>query len=125
MKQPDRSRLLRARDFIWEYYAENVTLDELATITGLSRFHLLRAFAAEFGMPPHTYLNQVRLAKARKLIAAGIPLANVAAEAGFADQSHFTRHFRKTYSVTPAEYAGREQKRSLMKTIAPTYLTSR
>ena len=125
VKQPDRSRLLRARDFIWEYYAENVTLDELATITGLSRFHLLRAFAAEFGMPPHTYLNQVRLAKARKLIAAGIPLANVAAEAGFADQSHFTRHFRKTYSVTPAEYAGREQKRSLMKTIAPTYLTSR
>ena len=51
LKRPDRLSLLRARDFIWEYYAENISLDELATITRLSRFHLVRAFAAEFGMP--------------------------------------------------------------------------
>jgi AraC-like DNA-binding protein len=121
-KQPDRLCLSRARDFIWAYYAENITLDELATVTGLSRFHLVRAFAREFGMPPHTYLNQVRLAKAKKLITAGIPLASVAVEAGFADQSHFTRHFTKTYGVTPAEYAGKGQKRSSIKLIAPEYL---
>ena len=111
LKRPDRLSLLRARDFISQYYSENITLDELATVTGLNRFHLVRAFAAEFGMPPHAYLNQVRLAKAKKLIAQGIPLATVAAESGFADQSHFTRHFKKTYSVTPAEYAGKERKR--------------
>jgi AraC-like DNA-binding protein len=122
LKRPDRLSLLRARDFIWEYYTENITLDELATVTGLSRFHLVRAFAAEFGMPPHAYLNQVRLAKAKKFIAAGIPLAAVAAEMGFADQSHFTRHFKKAYGVTPAEYAGKERKRSSIKMIAPEYL---
>jgi AraC-like DNA-binding protein len=103
-QQHHRLCLLRARDFIWEYYTENLTLDELVTVTGLSRFHLVRAFAAEFGMPPHAYLNQVRLAKAKKSITAGIPLAMVAAEVGFADQSHFTRHFIKTYGVTPARY---------------------
>jgi AraC-like DNA-binding protein len=122
LKQPNRLCLLRARDFIWQYYDENITLDELATVTRLSRFHMVRAFAAEFGMPPHAYLNRVRLAKAKKRIAAGIPLANVAAEAGFADQSHFTRHFLKTYGVTPAEYAGKERNRSSTMMIAPTCL---
>jgi len=122
LKQPNRLHLLRARDFIWEYYVENITLDELATVTGLSRFHLVRAFAAEFGLPPHAYLNQVRLAKAKNLIASGIPLALVAVEMGFADQSHFTRHFLKTYGVTPAEYAGKKLNRSSMKMIATKYL---
>ena len=98
---------------------ENITLDELATVTGLSRFHVVRAFAAEFGMPPHTYLIQVRLAKAKKLLASRIPLAIVAVEVGFADQSHFTRHFMRTYGVTPAEYAGKKRKRSSIKMIAP------
>jgi AraC-like DNA-binding protein len=122
LKQPDRLCLSRAKDFIWEYYTENITLDELAALTGLSRFHLVRAFAAEFGMPPHAYLNHVRLAKAKKLITAGISLAIVAAEVGFADQSHFTRHFTKTYGVTPGEYAGTQRKRSSIKMIALKYL---
>ena len=122
LKQPERLCLLRARDFIWEYYPENITLEGLATVTGLSRFHLARAFAREFGIPPHMYLNRVRLAKAKKLITDGIPLAIVAVEAGFADQSHFTRHFLKTYGVTPAQYAGKERKRSSIKMIALKYL---
>jgi AraC-like DNA-binding protein len=109
LKQHHRLCLLRARDFIWAYYTENITLDELATVTRLSRFHLVRAFAREFGMPPHMYLNHVRLAQSKKLIAAGIPLAVVAAEVGFADQSHFTRHFIKTYGVTPARYRKTER----------------
>jgi len=61
-------------------------------------------------MPPHAYLNQVRLAKAKRLITEGMPLAIVAVEVGFADQSHFTRHFLKTYGVTPSEYAGKGTK---------------
>ena len=68
------------------------------------------------------YLNRVRLAKAKKLITDGIPLAIVAVEVGFADQSHFTRHFLKTYGVTPGEYVEKERKRSSMKMIAPKYL---
>ena len=122
LRQNNRVHLFRARDFIWEYYAENITLDELQTLTGLSRFHLLRAFANEFGMPPHTYLNLVRLAKAKKFIAEGIPLAIVAAEVGFADQSHLTRHFTKTYGLTPATYAGQKRRRSSVKTFAADYL---
>jgi AraC-like DNA-binding protein len=125
LKQPDRLCLSRAKDFIWQYYTENITLDELAALTGLSRFHLVRAFAAEFGMPPHTYLNHVRLAQAKKLIAAGIPLAIVAAETGFADQSHFTRHFLKTYGVTPAQYAGKGTKAFLNKDERAGVLTDR
>jgi AraC-like DNA-binding protein len=122
LRQSNRLHLFRARDFIWEYYAENITLDELHTLTGLSRFHLLRAFAKEFGVPPHTYLDLVRLAKARKFIAKGIPLAIVAAEVGFADQSHLNRHFVKTYGITPATYAGNKRKRSSINYVAPEYL---
>ena len=71
------------------------------------------------------YLNRVRLAKAKKLITEGIPLAIVAAETGFADQSHFTRHFIQTYGVTPAKCAGKERKFSSIKMIAPEYLRTK
>lgn len=94
----------RVRDYLTEHYAEAVTLDELAAIAGLSPFHLLRTFSAAVGMPPHVYLTQVRVGRAKALLAAGLPIAEVATLTGFVDQSHLTRHFKRTVGVAPGQY---------------------
>jgi len=73
----------------------------LAAAVGLSVDRLTRAFRAAHGLPPHAWHLQHRLARARGLILSGMPLAQVAAATGFADQPHLTRHFRRTYGVTP------------------------
>ena len=80
------------------------TLAELAALSGVSRFQLLRGFARTVGVTPHAYLIQQRVRLARRLLAAGRRPAEVAAEAGFADQSHLTRAFRRQLGVTPARY---------------------
>ncbi|WP_133646953.1 AraC family transcriptional regulator [Paraburkholderia flava] len=99
----------RARARIDDEPAAALTLAELAAEAGMSRFQLLRAFARETGLPPHAYQLQQRVRLARRLIASriepGLGLANVAAAAGFADQSHMTRAFVRLFGVTPAAYA--------------------
>lgn len=80
------------------------TLAELAALSGVSRFQLLRSFARETGVTPHAYLLQRRVRLARQLLIAGCGLAEAALEAGFADQSHMTRAFRRQFGVTPARY---------------------
>ncbi len=80
------------------------TLAELAALSGVSRFQLLRGFARETGTTPHAYLLQRRVRLARQLLAAGHSPAQAALEAGFADQSHMTRAFRRQFGVTPARY---------------------
>ncbi|HEX7682611.1 MAG TPA: AraC family transcriptional regulator [Trinickia sp.] len=85
---------------------DSITLADLAAEAGLSRFQFLRGFARETGLPPHAYLIQRRIALARRLIERGASLAEAAAGAGFADQSHMTRAFARTLGVTPAQYAG-------------------
>lgn len=94
----------RARDRLDSDPSTPVTLDELAGECSLSRYQLLRAFARAFGLPPHAYLLQRRLARARQLIRARTPLAEVAAAAGFSDQSHLTRCFVRQFGVTPGRY---------------------
>lgn len=97
-------RLLRARTMIDDDPARNLSLQDLATEAGLSRFQTLRAFQALTGLTPHAYLMQRRMSLARRRISQGISLADVAAEAGYADQSHMTREFRRRYGLTPAAY---------------------
>jgi AraC-like DNA-binding protein len=99
-----RASLLRARDFIREHFSRAVGLEELAAVSELSRFHLVRAFTHAFGLPPHAYQISIQIAKARSLLSAGARPAEVAAETGFADQSHLTRHFRALFHTTPGEY---------------------
>ena len=80
-------------------------LAELAAMTGLSQFALLRAFRAETGLPPHAYLNQLRVRRARKHCSTGgITPADVAFDTGFADQAHLTRHFKRVVGVPPGAY---------------------
>jgi AraC-like DNA-binding protein len=95
----------RARAYIDDDPCVPVTLAALAREAGLSRFQFLRGFARDTGLPPHAYLIQRRLALARHLIEQGTPLADAAAHAGFADQSHMTRAFVHAFGVTPAQYA--------------------
>ena len=93
------------RQYIEEHFAESVTLNALAEYVSLSPYYLLRAFRAEVGMPPYAYLESVRIRHTQRLIKAGGPLADVAAEVGFSSQSHMTRQFKKIIGVTPGQYA--------------------
>jgi AraC-like DNA-binding protein len=100
-----RKSVERARRHLLEHFDEPVTLAELVTLTGLSRFHLTRAFAQQVGVPPHKYQTLVRVQHAATLLRRGTPPHIAAAEVGFADQSHLTRCFRRLWRVTPALYA--------------------
>jgi AraC-like DNA-binding protein len=97
--------VLRVRDHLREHAVSNLTLEELAAVAGLSKFYLVRAFHHAFGLTPHSYQMQLRLARARRLIAEGRPLSHVTYDAGFADQSHLTRRFAAFYGLTPARFA--------------------
>jgi AraC-like DNA-binding protein len=92
------------RELLPERLADAPSLAELAALTGLSQFALLRAFRRETGMPPHAYLNQLRVRRARVLLDSGVAPADVAAQTGFADQAHLTRHFKRMVGVPPAAY---------------------
>ncbi|CJL20454.1 AraC family transcriptional regulator [Streptococcus pneumoniae] len=98
---------LRARDYLHAHMEQDLRLDELAWASGVDRFRLSRAFKAAFGIAPHAYLVQLRLARARQLLASGQPPARVAMTLGFADQSHMGRWFRRAYGLTPAHYRRR------------------
>jgi AraC-like DNA-binding protein len=84
--------------------ASPVSLAELADLSGVSRFQLLRGFAREVGATPHAYLVQQRVRLARQFLAAGQPIVDAAINAGFADQSHMTRAFVRQFGVTPGRY---------------------
>lgn len=94
----------RVRDLLHEHMSANIGLDELVEMTGIDRFRLTRLFQRAFGTSPHAYLVRLRLRAARRLLAAGHTPAQVAAEVGFADQSHLGRWFRRAYRMTPATY---------------------
>ena len=97
----------QARDYLHEHVYEDIGLNDLAGVCGVDRFRLTRAFKAAFGLAPHAYLIQLRLAKARHLLARGETPAQVASVLGFADQSHLGRWFRRAYRLTPALYRKR------------------
>lgn len=94
----------RARDYLHDHIDTDIGLDDLAAASGVDRYRLTRAFKAAFGLAPHAYLVQLRLARARHLLARGATPADVAMALGFADQSHLGRWFRRAYGLTPAHY---------------------
>lgn len=102
---PQVARL--ARDYLHTHLTEDVNLSDLANLTGVDRFRLNRAFKAAFGLAPHAYLVQLRLAQARRQLAAGEAPTQVAMDLGFADQSHLGRWFKRAYGLTPAVYRQR------------------
>lgn len=77
---------------------------DLARVAGVSRAHFSRRFKAAAGLSPYAYLNLLRIEQAKRLLAAGAPIADTALEVGFVDQSHFARTFRRFSGATPAQY---------------------
>jgi AraC-like DNA-binding protein len=98
------ARLARARELLEDRAADTLTLDELAAAAGLSRFHLIRLFRRRYGLTPFAYLRSLRIERARAALRTGRAIAEAAAEAGFADQSHLGRSFRAVMGSTPGEY---------------------
>ncbi len=97
----------RALDFIEAHLDCTIRLRDLAAVAGLSEFHFQRGFSASCGASPHDWILRRRIDRAKALIAAGEPLAEVAAASGFSSQSHLTRAFRAALGVTPGKWRAR------------------
>jgi AraC-like DNA-binding protein len=95
----------KAKTYLHAHFQNDVTLDELAGIASLNRAYFIRAFKKKVGLPPHAYLTQLRLSEAKRQLARGTPIVQVALNTGFADQSHFTRVFKHTFGITPGAYS--------------------
>ncbi|MBF6135666.1 AraC family transcriptional regulator [Nocardia otitidiscaviarum] len=98
---PPRRGLDVARQVLHDRWAESVTIAELGAAAGIPRATLITAFRAAYGLPPHAYLLRLRANRARRLLLAGRPPAEVAAVTGFADQAHLTRICKRYFGVTP------------------------
>jgi AraC-like DNA-binding protein len=99
------ARLDRARDALDAADDMTMTAKDLEAASGIDRYALARGFRARFATSPHRYLIGRRLLRARAAIVAGESLAQAAAEAGFADQSHMTRHFKARFGLTPGRFS--------------------
>ena len=94
-----------ARDYLDAHATRAVTSVELERAAGIDRYALARHFRALYATSPHRYLLMRRLARARALIGADAPLAEIATATGFADQAHFSRHFKNAYGLPPGRWA--------------------
>jgi AraC family transcriptional regulator len=99
-----RSQLNRVCEFIAARYAGNISLEDLAEVAGLSRFHFARMFKLSTGLTPHQYISKVRVREGLKLLQAGVSQAEAASRCGFAHQSHFAAHFKRVFGMAPGQY---------------------
>ncbi|MFB7241889.1 AraC family ligand binding domain-containing protein [Streptomyces populi] len=99
-----RQTARRARALLDEAFLEPLTAADLAEAAGCSRFAVYRAFRETYGMPPSDYQRLLRLRRARHLLIGGLSSADAAASAGFSDQAHFHRWFKRTYGITPGTF---------------------
>lgn len=100
----ERDKISRVKDYLHSCYWKNISVEDLAEIAQLSRFHLMRTFRRDVGLSPHAYLTQIRVEAAKKILSEGTSIVDVASDIGFTDQSHFTRHFKRITGVTPGQY---------------------
>ena len=99
-------KLERAADFIRERCTEVLNLDDICAAAQLSPSYLIRAFKQHYGMTPHAFVVNQRIQFARERLRSGQLIADVALEAGFADQAHFQRAFKQHLAATPGQYRG-------------------
>ena len=93
-----------AYNYLNEKLSENISLEELSSVAGLSAYHLLRVFRGRFGLPPHAFQIQQRIHLAKQMLAEGQAIIDVALELGFSDQSHFNNKFKALVGATPRQY---------------------
>lgn len=94
----------KAIEYLSEKLDQKVSLQDVATAAGLSRYHFLRVFKKSTGITPHHYRTQKRIDRAKIFMLRGMPLTQVALESGFTDQSHLTNKFKQYTGVTPKQY---------------------
>jgi AraC-like DNA-binding protein len=94
----------RARAYVLDRPTQSVSLPEVGAAAGVTVSHLSRSFSRAVGLPPKRYHAQVRLARARRLLAQGRSAASVAYECRFADQAHLSRRFKENYGVSPSVF---------------------
>ena len=99
-------KLARAAEYIRAHCTRSLSLDEICAAAQLSASYLIRAFKVRYGITPHAYLINCRIEFSRVLLKRGRPIAEVAADAGFADQAHLHRAFRQLVAATPGQYRG-------------------
>jgi AraC family transcriptional regulator len=98
-------RLRKVLDYIEAHLAENVSLDDLAEVSGVSRFHFTRAFGRATGVPPYAYVTRRRVEAAKRLLReTRLPLAEIAQRCGFHSPGQFSTTFRNLTSATPSGY---------------------
>ncbi|MDE1159119.1 MAG: AraC family transcriptional regulator [Neorhizobium sp.] len=102
--KPARDRLAACRDYLRDNAGRTVGSEELEALCGLDRYQIARQFRVQYGTSPHRYLIMRRLDNAKRLMGRGESLAGAAIEAGFADQAHFTRQFKKAFGMTPGRW---------------------
>jgi AraC-like DNA-binding protein len=101
----DRALAGRIIELMNARYEDNLGLDELARVAGLTSFQLIGLFKRTVGLTPHAYLIHIRLNAACRQLKRGCTLAESALAAGFCDQSALTRHFKRCYGITPLQFA--------------------
>ncbi len=104
VKIANRTAVMRAREFLETAIVSGARLDQLERVTGCDRWQLSRDFRALLGTSPYRYLQHRRVDLAKRLLREGATLADAAHGAGFADQSHFGRTFRKAVGLTPKQW---------------------
>ncbi|WP_296659968.1 AraC family transcriptional regulator [Paraburkholderia sp.] len=105
LREPNH-RLARAAEFIEDNYTRTLKLEEICAAADLSPSYLIRAFRQQYGMTPHAYVVNRRIEFSRAQLRRGHAIADVALEAGFADQAHLQRAFRQFVAATPGQYRG-------------------
>ncbi|KMN34943.1 AraC family transcriptional regulator [Chromobacterium sp. LK1] len=97
-------RLERAAEYIAAHCAQSLRLEDISREAGLSASYLIRAFKQRYGVTPHGFLLSQRVSLARRLVRGGLPLAQVAQDAGFSDQAHLQKVFKQYVAATPGQY---------------------
>jgi AraC-like DNA-binding protein len=108
LSSQESERIKLVKTLLTERFKENISLDELATHIKLSPYRLNRIFSLEVGIPPHAFLNQIRVRHAKIMLEQGVPIAETAIESGFYDQAHLTRHFKRLMGFTPGFLSNRK-----------------
>ena len=101
-----RGRLRAVVEYIEENLDASQSLEQMAAVARLSPYHFARQFKAATGLPPHQYVIARRVERAKQLLQqdGDLSLAEIAAEAGFSDQSQFSHHFKRVVGATPGQF---------------------
>src|SRR5262249_5272550 len=99
-----RAKLRAVVEYVEDHLAASPTLEQMAAIARLSVYHFARQFRRATGLPPHQYVIARRVERAQQLLHGDRSLAEVAADAGFSDQSQFSSHFKRLVGVTPRQF---------------------